>query len=236
MKIIFKNYTKLILITSFSILVISLGSYIIWFWLINGYPISKNPDDWAKLGDYFGGVTNSLFSFITLMTVVITLYYQKRELILTRKELKASRKVASLQEKALSSQAKSQNKTVFESGFMQMIEIHFKLIESYQTGNVVGSQNFNNCLSRNVTELENNPSTDPLAYLDRRMYRHLFHLAGIIDLINSNLDKQENEQKRYIRILYNVLSDDLRNYIRVTLSHEYYRDIRTQLVMISNSA
>ncbi|MCG6170166.1 hypothetical protein LFX25_20015 [Leptospira sp. FAT2] len=205
-----------------------------WFWLINGYSISNNPDDWAKLGDYFGGVTNSIFTFLTLITVVITLYYQRKELALTRRELQASRKVAILQEESLKSQAKAQHQTVFESAFTQMIEIHFKLLDSYQTGGYSGSQYFNNCLSNSVTQFTNSPADGILNSLDRRMHRHLFHLASIIDLIDEHSFGMLDDQNRFFGVLYNILSEDLLQYIKIAKKTEHYQKIQKQLNRISN--
>ena len=41
------------------------------FW---GFNISKNASDWGTFGDYFGGILNSFFSFLTLVATIYIAY------------------------------------------------------------------------------------------------------------------------------------------------------------------
>ncbi len=44
----------------------------------------------GALGDYFGGILNPIFSFVTILLLLISLFYQRKELRLTREELAKS--------------------------------------------------------------------------------------------------------------------------------------------------
>jgi hypothetical protein len=76
----------------------------------------------GQFGDMFG-VVNALFSGLAFGGIIITILLQKQELQLQRKELNATR-----------AEFKTQNVTLkrqrFESTFFNMLNIHFKIIES----------------------------------------------------------------------------------------------------------
>lgn len=50
---------------------VPLGIYILTFW---DNTISTNPHDWGVFGDYIGGVTNSILSFVTIGISLLSLY------------------------------------------------------------------------------------------------------------------------------------------------------------------
>ncbi|MCW7503531.1 hypothetical protein [Leptospira paudalimensis] len=223
-----------IIIPIFASVILALATivFIYWFAYKLNKPVSNLLEDWAHFGDFFGGIIGSILTFLTLLTVILTLYYQREELITTRQELKESMRIASLQEESLRSQANAQNKSLFESGFMQMIEIHFRLIDSYKIGTRDGGQHFIQEII-NLTEiLRENNQYDFRNSMDYRMHRHLFHLSSIIDLIFKNSILTNEEQLHYLRIVQNVIGDKVIEFIRLTYHIHYLKSIREQLLKL----
>tara|TARA_R110002126_G_scaffold72153_1_gene180514 strand:+ start:172 stop:1029 length:858 start_codon:yes stop_codon:yes gene_type:complete len=72
-------------------------------------PISKNPESWALLGDFFGGVLNPIFGFLTIIALLVTIKIQIEELKLTRTEITKSAAALSAQQKTLEQQSIEQS-------------------------------------------------------------------------------------------------------------------------------
>ncbi|TGM45294.1 hypothetical protein [Leptospira biflexa] len=219
------------LIASFIVLFTSLA-YIYWFSIKLNKQISTSPEDWAHFGDFFGGIISSILTYLTLLTVILTLYYQKEELSLTRKELEESRRISNLQEMSLRSQAISQRKSLFESAFMQMIEIHFKLLDSYKKDEKDGGQNFIENIVMLTKLLKNNNEYDFRNLMDIRMHRHLFHFASIVDLIYQNESLNLDEKKYYLNITKNIIGDTVIEFIRIAYHLPHLNKIREQLLQL----
>ncbi|WP_419810675.1 putative phage abortive infection protein [Bacterioplanoides sp.] len=79
---------------------------------------------WGQMGDFFGGVLNPTFSFISLIALLITIAYQVKELSYTRKELELSRYEIAQSTKALEGQEASLKLQNFENTFFRLIELH----------------------------------------------------------------------------------------------------------------
>lgn len=81
--------------------------------------VSSDPAAWGQFGDFLGGTSNPILSFLTIAMLAVTIALQSRqlsisskelqlsrkELALTRSELKRSASAQELSEKALRSQA-----------------------------------------------------------------------------------------------------------------------------------
>ena len=86
----------------------------------------QNPQGYVALGpwgDFFGGVANPLLTFLTFIAVLATVWLQREELSLSRKELARSAN-------ALERQIDSINKQNFENTFFQMLGIHNEIVNS----------------------------------------------------------------------------------------------------------
>ena len=70
-KIPFTFYLFIGLAITFVLIVI--GIYMFYFGR-NG--VSRNPSDWGPFGDYFGGVLNPIFGFLSLIALLITIHLQ----------------------------------------------------------------------------------------------------------------------------------------------------------------
>ncbi|TGK18386.1 hypothetical protein [Leptospira stimsonii] len=233
MKVLVEKFIFILIPTIAFILVITaVIVFTYWFAYELNKPISNLLEDWAHFGDFLGGTIGSILTFLTLLTVVLTLYYQREELSNTRQELRESMRIAALQEEALRSQANAQNKSVFESAFMQMTEIHFRLIDSYKIGNKDGSQNFAENILRLIKVLKENSEYDFRGIMDSRMHRHLFHFAAIVDLIVNNSMLSDSDQEYYIRVLQNIIGDNVIEFIRLAYSLQYFNNIRGQLLRL----
>ena len=55
-----------------------------------GQATSRDPQDWAAFGNYFGGTAGPLLTFLTVFLLVVTLALQIRQLEDSREQLKAS--------------------------------------------------------------------------------------------------------------------------------------------------
>lgn len=53
-------------------------------------PLSRNPEEWGQLGDFFGGVLNPGLAFASFIALLYTIRIQSEELRLTRDELSKS--------------------------------------------------------------------------------------------------------------------------------------------------
>ncbi|AOA71015.1 hypothetical protein [Stenotrophomonas rhizophila] len=51
----------------------------VWFYLsqFSSYELSDDPEDWAQLGDYIGGILNPILSFISVLLIVRSLGLQR---------------------------------------------------------------------------------------------------------------------------------------------------------------
>lgn len=106
------------------ILIIVIGLVIIsslWLW-------NYNKAFEGEFGDKFG-IVNSLFSGLAFAGIIITIYMQKHELELQRRELKATREVFDKQSKIMTDQ---QN----DNTFFNLLSNHRQLVNSFTQGEI----------------------------------------------------------------------------------------------------
>jgi hypothetical protein len=91
---------------------------------------SELRDNWAKVGDFFGGILSPIFAFLGLILLVVTLRLNLKELALSRSELALTREEVAKSSDALEEQAKSleaQSESLqrqnFESTFFHLMEL-----------------------------------------------------------------------------------------------------------------
>lgn len=82
---------------------------------VGGAIVSLDVEKWGQVGDFFGGLLNPLFGFLTIVALVLTLLLQSRELKMSREELELSRDELAKSAAALS----AQNKAIEHQGFEQ---------------------------------------------------------------------------------------------------------------------
>jgi len=93
-------------------------AYIIYCMYIENFftfePVGEQREAWGQMGDFFGGMLNPVFSFIGVIFLFYTIFQNRQELILTRKELKNSGE-------ALRDQAATLKKQKFEDTFFALL-------------------------------------------------------------------------------------------------------------------
>ena len=99
----------------------------IYFSKFNG-ELSDDQNLWGVFGDYLAGTLNPVFSFLSLIAILITLRYQIRELSLSTEELKMSRDVMQEQSNSLKTQT-------FDNTFFNLIKLQSGIIEDIDIRN-----------------------------------------------------------------------------------------------------
>lgn len=93
-----------------------------YFALFLGPPLSIDPATLGQAGDYFGGVLNPVFGFLSVFALLVALVLQTRELKLSRESLKLSQEELRLtrEEQAKAAEALNlQNKAIHKQSFEQ---------------------------------------------------------------------------------------------------------------------
>ena len=83
----FRTWLSTCLVAGGMLLIGALGLFWICF---GGQVFSKDPQDWAHFGDYFGGTAGPPLAFLTVVLLVVTLALQIKQLEDSREQLKAS--------------------------------------------------------------------------------------------------------------------------------------------------
>lgn len=112
---------------------LSVGLYIYQF----GPILWSTPEKWGSLGDFFGGVLNPFFAFLSLMLLLFTLRQNQQALLqnkdaleINNAELGLTRTELSESREALQEQAKILTRQTFEGTFFQMLSLHQDLTNS----------------------------------------------------------------------------------------------------------
>jgi uncharacterized membrane protein len=103
--------------------------------VLYAYRLGTLPIDaqgWGQLGDYFGGLLNPVFGFLTILAFVFTLLLQSRELKLSREELELSRTELAKSAEALHSQNQAIDRQNFEQTFFSWLDTYGDLLDSIE--------------------------------------------------------------------------------------------------------
>ena len=100
-----------------------IGSYLIWFYVFQQEPLSKNSGDWGTFGDFVGGILNPLVAFSAFYWLTVSVLIQKKELSKTTEALIET-------SKAQKEQAQTQSRQRFEGTFFQLISLHQEIVKS----------------------------------------------------------------------------------------------------------
>lgn len=73
-----------------SLAIISVLAYALWFFVIQGVPISKNTSAWGEFGDFIGGLLNPVVAYFAFYWLTRSVILQKEELLETRIALEES--------------------------------------------------------------------------------------------------------------------------------------------------
>ncbi|WP_430473856.1 putative phage abortive infection protein [Thalassospira lucentensis] len=93
----------------------------IWF----GVQKTSDFKELGQWGDFFGGTLNPIFTFVTILGLLLTIVLQRSELILSRKELSRSAT-------ALEGQINQINSQKFESTLFQMLSMLNEIVDAIE--------------------------------------------------------------------------------------------------------
>lgn len=108
------------------LLIAAISTYVHFF---GHHSVVAKGDEWGQFGDFFGGVLNPTFSFLAFVGLLFTLYVQSRELrlarevaILSRRELELSRQELKNSAEAMAAQNVLIDRQRFEQTFFAWVE------------------------------------------------------------------------------------------------------------------
>lgn len=186
------------------------------YWQEFGNSFSTDHARWSQFGDYIGGTLGSIFAFLALIALLLTLWLQNRELRISSEELKKSAK-------ALKDQNESLVLQNFENRFFNMLTLHHQIVSGLdlrKNGKITASGR--DCLKvfydRLQKELKSNFRWDSIDYKKQviagyeKFYRQHSHELGhyyryiyrILKFIN---ESQISEKRDYSGILRAQLSN-----------------------------
>ena len=100
--------------------------------LFKGLPIDKN--ELGTLGDYIGGILNPFVSLLAFSGLLYTIYLQRKDIEIARKELRASTNAQTDSSRALKEQLQAIEKQNFESTFFHLLSLFNSSAEAVRVG------------------------------------------------------------------------------------------------------
>lgn len=100
-----------------------------YFALFLGPPLSIDPATLGQAGDYFGGILNPVFGFLSVFALLVALVLQTRELKLSRESLKLSQEEQAKTSAALDAQNKAIQHQRFEQTFFAWLGTYRQILE-----------------------------------------------------------------------------------------------------------
>lgn len=95
---------------------------------IGGEIVSSEVSQWGQAGDFFGGILNPVFGFLTIVALVLTLLLQSKELKMSREELELSRTELAKSAEALNNQNKAIEQQSFEQTFFAWLSTYREIL------------------------------------------------------------------------------------------------------------
>lgn len=92
-----------------------------YFTLFLGPPLSIEPATLGQAGDYFGGILNPVFGFLSVFALLVALVLQTRELKLSREALEVSQREQAKSAEALAAQNAAIRRQSFEQTFFSWL-------------------------------------------------------------------------------------------------------------------
>lgn len=176
---------------------------VIVLWSLN-FLILINKTERGILGDMFG-VVNSLFSGLAFAGIIITIYLQRDELRLQRKELEETRNEFITQNITLRLQR-------FENTFFSMLSLHHQIVNNidWSIRKQIDDGRRGLRLSTEKIETEsisyNGRDVFELHYSElRKQLRQIFSQADINDNYKIEYSKYQNDFDHYFRNLYRII-------------------------------
>jgi len=184
-----------------------------YFILISEDTLNNQVVNLASIGDFFGGILNPFFAFLGLLMLLITLFQNQKELILSRKEFKESKE-------ALEEQSKTQKLQQFENTFFNLLKkFNFKIDNSSS-----GESDHSNIRYKKFEKMryelydyhkyyckDDENTTSNYSYIGfykdptKDLSDYFNSLFFIIDFIENN-NLEDDKKNLYLKILFNDLT------------------------------
>ncbi|HHJ15025.1 MAG TPA: hypothetical protein ENJ79_11755 [Gammaproteobacteria bacterium] len=181
------------LIVGIGALGLIIGGVTIWIYSSQfGGSVSSEHARWAQFGDYIGGILGSIFAFLALIALLLTLWLQNRELRISSEELERSAK-------ALIDQSGSLVLQNFENRFFNMLSLHHEIVNGIdlrRDGNVTSAGR--DCLKVFYGRLKS--AFNPAIRGDFSNYRD-----GVSEIYREFYETYNHELGHYFRNIYRIL-------------------------------
>ncbi len=153
-------------------------------------------DNRGLFGDSYGVLT-SLFGAVTIILLIITLIYQKKEYKKTLEEMELSRKAQEESKDALSKQAETLKFQRFENTFFKLFEIHLNICNELSFASKDKGKKAFSILSHHIYNMHlNNPKTIKEDFGAFHDYTN--NLKNIFSFIDTECpNKSISERKKY---------------------------------------
>jgi uncharacterized membrane protein len=111
-------------------LLITFSVFYGYFINVNGSFFPNERGELGQFGDYFGGALNPIFGFASFLALLVTIFYQSKELKLSRNELEFTRKELANSASALDAQNKAIELQSFEQTFFSWLNTYHSLLNN----------------------------------------------------------------------------------------------------------
>lgn len=118
--------TNFIVILAFACAVVALVLYLLAF----GVHPSLDMAVWGQTGDFFGGVLNPVFGFLSLIALLITLQQTEKSLKQSDEEVRLSREEMKRSADALFAQANDSRQQTFERTFFELLRLYNEIVDA----------------------------------------------------------------------------------------------------------
>jgi len=111
---------------------VPVGATIWAYWTYIGYGLGNITNDmerWGQTGDFFSGVLNPAFGFLTVILLLRTLQQTDRSFKESEEELRLSREEMKRSADALLEQAKDLKQQTFERTFFELLRLYNEIVD-----------------------------------------------------------------------------------------------------------
>lgn len=161
----------------FSILLLAVLAAGVTVWAYWSYwgdkPITTEFGAWGQFGDFFGGILNPVFGFLSVLGLLWALSLQMREISSARDDAQSSREAQLESNKALALQNEAIRKQSFEQTFFAMLRLLEEVVQSCTR--VVSP------LFLNATMFAGESTTRPVVVTGRRAIAGTVRSVGLLN-------------------------------------------------------
>lgn len=198
--------------------------FIVWVASIFGLTqFISDSEKKGQFGDSFGAI-NSLFSGLALAGIIYTIYLQKKELSLQRKELRDTREEFKIQNKTLSLQR-------FENTFFHLLELHHQIVNAIDI-DIYRNKPISALSLKSVTE-KGKLEKDKIILKGRDVFKYSY------EQINFRIKENEDDFEKIYMNYWPKVQTDFGHYFRnlyriIKLVNEYEFHTHSELECIEN--